>query len=162
MDRCTARLDGPADARRHTELREPTRRRARALRLVCSLAFVGCLLAACGSSSAASASQTVCNDRAQLSKAVSTVVDDLRSGNFSKAKDDVPAVRDALNSLSQSARELKSQESQSLSPQIDKLKKTATSLKDSSSVSDLLSGLSSLESQFQSVGSQINQSLKCS
>ena len=162
MDRCTACVDNPANARRHTKRVGPTLRRARPLRVLCSLAFVGCLLAACGSSSSASASQTVCNDRAQLNKAVSTFVDDLRAGNFSKAKDDVPAVRDALNSLSQSARELTSQESQALSRQIDDLKKTATSLADSTSLSDLLSGLSSIESQFQSVGSQIRQTLKCS
>jgi uncharacterized phage infection (PIP) family protein YhgE len=132
------------------------------LRLLCSLAFVGCLLAACGSGPSASASEKVCSDRAQLSNAVSTVVDDLKSGNFAKAKDDVPAVSDALNSLSQSAGELKSEESQSLSPQIDKLKKTATSLKDSGSLSDLLSGIDSLVSQLQSVGDQISQHLKCS
>jgi predicted nucleic acid-binding Zn-ribbon protein len=119
-------------------------------------------LAACGSSPSASASQKVCDDRAQLSNAISTVVDDLRSGNFGKAKDDVPAVSDALDSLSQSARELKSEESQSLSPQIDNLKKTATSLKDSTSLSDLLSGFDSLKTQLQSVGDQISQNLKCS
>ena len=160
MDRCTARLETP-EARRHATWGEPTLRRARPLRLLCSLVLFGCLLAACGSSPA-SASQTVCNDRAQLSQAVSTVVDDLRSGNFGEAKDGVPAVRDALNSLSQSARELQSQESQSLSPQIDKLKKTATGLADSTSLSDLLSGLESFASQLQSVGDQINQTLKCS
>ena len=74
----------------------------------------------------------------------------------------MPAVRDALNSLSQSARELQSQESQSLSPQIDNLKKTATGLMDSTSLSNLLSGLDSFASQLQSVGNQINQTLKCS
>jgi predicted nucleic acid-binding Zn-ribbon protein len=126
------------------------------------LAFVGCLLAACGSSPSASASEKVCSDRSQLSNALSTVVNDLKSGNFGKAKDDVPAVRDALDSLSQSARELKSEESQSLSPQIDNLKKTATSLKDSNSLSDLLSGIDSFTSQLQSVGDQISQNLKCS
>jgi predicted nucleic acid-binding Zn-ribbon protein len=119
-------------------------------------------LAACGSSPSASASQKVCDDRAQLSNAVSTVVNDLKSGNFGQAKDDVPAVREALDSLSQSARELKSEESQSLSPQIDNLKKTATNLRDSNSLSDLLSGIDSLTSQLQSVGDQISQNLKCS
>jgi hypothetical protein len=118
-------------------------------------------LAACGSSSA-SAAQTVCNDRAQLSKTVSTVVADLRAGNFGKAKDDVPAARDALNSLSKSARELKAQESQSLSPQIDNLKKTVTGLTDSTSLSDLLTGIESFTSQLQSVVNQIDQTLKCS
>ncbi len=104
----------------------------------------------------------MCNDRAQLGNAVSTVVDDLKSGNLGKAKDDVPAVSDALESLSQSARELKSEESQSLSPQIDNLKKTATGLKDSNSLPDLLAGFDSLKSQLQSIGDQISQNLKCS
>ncbi len=74
----------------------------------------------------------------------------------------MPAVRDALNSLSQSAGQLKSEKSQSLSPQIDALKNTVTGLADSTSISDLLSGLDSLGSQLQSVGNQIDQTLKCS
>ena len=162
MDRCTACVESPADAGQHAKPGEPTLRRMKPLRLLCSLAFVGCLLAACGSSPAASASEKVCNDRAQLGNAVSTVVDDLKSGNFGKAKDDVPAISDALQSLSQSARELKSEESQSLSPQIDNLKKTARGLKDSNSLPDLLAGFDSLESQLQSIGDQISQNLKCS
>ena len=161
MRNCFTRLESPADAHLHAKQREPARRRARPLRPLCLLAFVGFLLAACSSPSA-SASQKVCNDRMQLSSAVSTVIDDLRSGNFGKAKDDVPAVRDALNSLSQSAQDLKSEESQSLSPQIDNLKETVTNLKDSSSLSDLQSGFTSLKSQVQSISNQISQTLKCS
>jgi cytochrome c556 len=158
----TTRLENPADARRQAQQGEPTTRKAGPLRLLCSLAFVGSLLAACSSSPSASASQKVCNDRQQLSNAVSTVIDDLQSGSFGKAKDDVPAVRDALNSLSQSAQELTSEESQALSPQIDNLKKTVANLKNSSSLSDLQSGFNSLKSQLQSISNQISQTLKCS
>jgi hypothetical protein len=160
--KCITQLESPADAHLHAKQREPTRRRARPLRPLGLLAFVGFPLAACSSSPSTSASQKVCSDRVQLSSAVSTVIDDLRSGNFGKAKDDVPAVSDALNSLSQSAQDLRSEESQSLSPQIDNLKETVTNLKDSTSVSDLQSGFDSLRSQLQSISNEISQALKCS
>jgi len=126
------------------------------------LAFLSCLLAACSSSPTVSASQKVCNDRAQLRNAVSTVIDDLRSGNFSKAKDDAPAVRDAVNNLSQSAQELKSEESQALRPEIDSLKAAITNLTNATSLSDLQSGFNSLKTQAQSINSQITETLKCS
>ncbi len=135
--------------------------RIRPTRVLTALALVGCLLAACSSPSV-SASQKVCNDRAQLSSSVSTVVDDLRSGNLSKAKDDLPAVRDALNSLSQSAQQLKAQETQALKPQIDNLKNSVANFKNSKSLSDLQSGLASIRSQVESISSQIGDTLKCS
>ena len=124
--------------------------------------MVGLLLAACSSSPAASASQKVCSDRTQLSNAVSTVVNDLKSGNFGKAKDDLPAVRDAVDSLGQSAQELTSEQSHTLSPQIDDLKKTAENVKNATSLSDLQSSFRSLRTQLQSISSQIGQTLKCS
>lgn len=129
--------------------------------LLIGLAFVGCLSAACSSSTSTSASQKVCNDRAQLSSAISTVGDDLQSGNFSKAKDDLPAVQHALNSLNQSAQQLRSEEGQALSPQVDNLKKAVTNLGNSRSLSDLQAGLSSIKSQAESIGSQVGDAVKC-
>lgn len=161
MRKLTGRVDSPNDARRTPEHGEPTIPRARPARLLGVLAIVGFLLAACSSSPAASASQQVCNDRAQLKSDVSTVVNDLKSGNFGKAKDDLPAVRDAADSLSQSAKGLKSEESETLSPQIDNLKTTASELKSASSLADLQSSFSSLRSQLQSMSTQISQTLKC-
>jgi predicted nucleic acid-binding Zn-ribbon protein len=125
------------------------------------LVSAGFLLAAC-SSSAPTASQKVCDDRAQLNQAVSTVVNDLKSGNLGQAKDDASAVGEAVDNLSQSAQGLQTEQSQALSPQIDHLKKTASSLRNASSLSDLQSGFSSLKSQLQSISSQIGDSLKCS
>ena len=133
-----------------------------ARRILVSLAFIGCLLAACGSSPSASAAQKVCNDRTQLSNAVSTFAGDLRSGNFSKAEDDLSAVRDALNSLSQSAQELKAQESQTLRSPINNLKSAITNLKSSKSLSDLTSGIDSIRSQVDAISTQIADTLKCS
>ena len=132
--------------------------------------IVGSAFAACGSSSGgssgtstpATASQKVCEGRTQLSSAVSNLADDLRAGNFSKAKDDLPAVRDALDSLSTSAQDLKSEESHALSPQIDALKNSIATLKNSSSLSDLQSGFHSIKAQAQSISSQIEGTLKCS
>jgi hypothetical protein len=167
------RVGGPAH-RRLTDLEDPATatvplkpgRRidsaTGARRILISLAFFGCLLAACGSGHSASASQSICNDRTQLRNAVSTVAGDLRSGNFSKAKDELPAVRDALNSLSQSAQELKAQVSQTLRSPIDNLNSAVANLKDSKSLSDLLSGIDSIGSQVDAISSQIGDTLKCS
>jgi hypothetical protein len=104
----------------------------------------------------------VCSDRAQLSSAVSTVADDLRGGNFSKAKSDVPAVGDALNNLKQSAQSLQSEQSQALRPKIDELKSTVASLKNSTSFSELRTGFDSVKAQAQSIGNEIESTLKCS
>ena len=145
-----------------TRHRGPRVRSAGPLRVFCLLAFIGILSAACSNTPAPSASEKVCNDRSQLNNAVSTVVDDVKAGNFGKAKDDLPAVRDAVDSLSQSAKELTSDESEALSPQIDNLKKTAANLKDPASIADLQSGFSSLKSQIQSISTQIGETLKCS
>jgi chromosome segregation ATPase len=160
--RYTRRIDDPKDTHPRSEHGVPNIRRARPIRLVGLLVSVGSLLAACSSSPAPSASQKVCDDRTQLNNAVSTVSDDLHSGNFAKAKDDLPAVRDAVNSLKKSAKELASQESQALKPQIDNLKKTAANLKNATSLSDLQTGFSSLKAQIQSIDPQIGQTLKCS
>ncbi len=130
--------------------------------LLCVLGLAGSILAACSSSPPPSASQTVCNDRTQLSSAVSTVVDDVHAGNFGKAKDDLPAIRDAVNSLSESIQGLKSEESKALSPQIGHLKETADNLKSPSSLSDLQSTFNSFKEQLQTIGNQITQTLNCS
>lgn len=151
-----------SDRRGGTERQENrTTRRAKPSALLCVVVLVGSLLAACSSNPPASASQKVCNDRAALGSAVSTVVDDLKSGNFGKAKDDVPAVGDAVDSLSQSAKGLKSAESQALSPQLDNLKKTAANLKNPTSLAELQSDFSSLKSQIQSISTEIGETLKC-
>jgi hypothetical protein len=126
------------------------------------LVSAGFLLAACSSSSAPTASQKVCDDRVQLNQAVSTVVNDLKSGNFGQAKDDASAVGQALDNLSQSAQGLQTEQSQALSPHIDNLKKTASGLRNANSLTELQSGFRSLTSQLQSISGQIGDSLKCS
>jgi predicted nucleic acid-binding Zn-ribbon protein len=122
---------------------------------------VAALLTSCGSSGA-SAAQQVCSDRSQLNQSVSTVVSDLRSGNFSKAKDNLSAVTTAFDNLQSSVQQLASEQSKALSPQIDTLKSTVSSLKDSSSLSELLDGIDAARSQAQSISTQIGDSLQCS
>ena len=124
------------------------------------VALSGFVLAACGSSP--SAAQQVCSDRTQLKGAVSTVVNDVRSGSFSQAKDDLSAVSDAFDNLTKSVEQLASDQSQALSPQIDNLKSTVLGLKDSKSLSDLVSGLDSASTQAQSISKEIADALHCS
>ena len=130
--------------------------------MLCLLALAGLLLAACSSNSGASASQKVCSDRTDLNNAVTKVVDDLKSGNFGQAKDDLPAVRDAAHTLSKSVKGLTSEQSKALKPQVEAVKKSASSLKDATSLSDLQSGFSSLTGQLQTLSTQIGGNLKCS
>lgn len=125
------------------------------------LAFAALVLSACGSSGA-TAAQQVCDDRSQLNTAVTTVVNDLRSGNFSKAKSDLPAVTDSFDTLRASVENLSAEQSQSLKPQIDKLKHTVSSLRGSSSFNDLVNSIDSVWNQAKSISQQIGDSLKCS
>lgn len=139
---------------------------ARRPRAWAAVGFVGLmsttlLLSACGSSGA-TAAQQVCSDRAQVNGAVSTVISDVRSGDPSKAKDDLSAVTDSFDELKSSVQKLGSEQSQSLEPQIDKLKKTVSSLQGSSSLSDLVNGIDSAWNQAKSISRQIGDSLKCS
>jgi predicted nucleic acid-binding Zn-ribbon protein len=67
-----------------------------------------------------------------------------------------------VNSLSQSAQELKSEESQALRPEIDSLKAAITNLTNATSLSDLQAGFNSLKTQAQSITDQISETLKCS
>ena len=125
-----------------------------------SMSLAVFLLAACGSTP--SAADQVCSDRSQVTSAISSLANDLRSGNFTKAKDDVSAVRSALESLSQSVDQLATEQRQAISPQIDNLKSTISGLKSSDSLSSLTTGLNSARSQLQSIGQQIGNSLNCS
>jgi hypothetical protein len=125
------------------------------------LALVGVLLSGCGSSSP-SAAQKVCNDRATLNSALSTVTSDLKSGNFSQAKKDFAPVSDAFTNLKQSAQNLKAEEGQALSPQINDLTTTVTNVQSSQSLSELGTNLTSLKSQVQALSTQITNTLKCS
>lgn len=131
---------------------------AGALGLACAVL----LLSACGSSSSATAAQQVCSDRSQLNDAVSTVVNDVRSGDFSKAKDALPAVTNAFDDLEKSVQQLASEQSRSLKPQLDNLRNTVSSLKTSSSLSDLVGTIDSAWNQAKSISQQIGDSLKCS
>ena len=128
--------------------------------IVIVLTLVGCLLVACGSSP--SAAQQVCSDRANLKSAMTTVIEDLRAGKFSAARNDVPAVKDAFNSLRQSAKNLQSQQAQALQPQVDKLKSTLANLENAKSLSELRTGLESANSQIQTISNEIVSTLNCS
>lgn len=133
---------------------------SRPARFVVGLVLAGAVLAGCSSSP--SAAQQVCSDRSQLNTAVSNLVGDLRSGNFSKAKDGLSAVSSAFDDLQQSVRQLASEQSGKLSPQIDDLQNTITGLKDATSIDQLLTGIGSARSQAQSISQQVGDSLNCS
>jgi predicted nucleic acid-binding Zn-ribbon protein len=118
-------------------------------------------LGACGSSSQSSAAAQVCTDRSNLHKAIDAVVTDLKDLNVGKAKDGLSNVNDAFNALKKSASELKSEEAKALTPQIDQLKSDLQDLKNVRSLSDFQAGWTKVTDQFQSISSQVTDTLKC-
>jgi hypothetical protein len=127
--------------------------------LVMAALSVGAL-GACGSSQPSAAAQ-VCTDRTNLSKAVDSVITDLKNLNFGKAKDGLSNVNDAFDQLKKSASKLKSEEAKALAPQIDALSSDLQDLKNVRSLTDLEAGWSKVTSQFQSMSNQITGTLKC-
>jgi hypothetical protein len=119
----------------------------------------------CGSSgpsaSEPTASKKVCDARSNLRQSVATVKDDLTSGNFGKARDDLPAVKDAFTQLRDAASGLKSEQTQALSPQIDALSSSLTNLTNVQSFADLQSGVAAVTSSLESLYTQIDDTLKC-
>jgi predicted nucleic acid-binding Zn-ribbon protein len=118
-------------------------------------------LGACGGSSQSSAAAQVCTDRTNLSKAVDTVVTDVKNLNLGKAKDGLSNVRDSVNELQKSVSKLKSEEQKTLEPQVDALKSDLADLKNVRSLSDFQAGWSTVKTQFQSISNQIIDTLKC-
>jgi small-conductance mechanosensitive channel len=145
---------------RQRSTRPPRTKRMRVTTLA-SLSLAALLLGACGSSSPSAADQ-VCSDRAQLNSAISSVTSDLRSGNFSEAKDGLTSVRQAFDALTKSVEQLARDQQQALSPQVNDLRATVSSLASSDSLSSLTAGLSSARSQIQSISHQIGDALHCS
>ncbi len=117
-------------------------------------------LGACGSSQPSAAAQ-VCTDGANLHKAVDGVVTDLKDLNLGKAKDGLSSVNDAFDQLKKSASQLKAEEAKTLSPQIDQLKSDLQDLKNVRSLSEFQAGWSKVTTQFQSLYTQITDTLKC-
>jgi len=141
----------------------PSRRiwAGRAAASVAVVALLGGALGGCGSSGP-SASQRVCDKRAALNGAVSTVISSLRSGNLGEAKTHVSDVSQAFTELAKSAQDLKAEESQALRPQIDEMTKTVDEVKRSQSLGALGANLDMLGTQVRTLSAQIGDTLKCS
>jgi uncharacterized protein with von Willebrand factor type A (vWA) domain len=125
------------------------------------LTFVGGVLGGCGSS-APSASEKVCNDRAALKSAVSTAVTDLRAGNFGEARTHLSGISDAFTRLQKSAQDLKAEESEALRPQIDEVTTTLSKVTSSQSLTQLRTNLDTLGNQIGTLSTHIASTLKCS
>lgn len=77
-------------------------------------------LVGCGEDDSAAAQ--VCDDRAALSSAVQTVVDDLGAGNLGDAKEHLAQVRTAFDDLAASIDALAAEEKEDLQPQVEQIK----------------------------------------
>jgi hypothetical protein len=126
-----------------------------------ALVVVVGLLGACGDDSP-SASEQVCNDRADLRDAIDQVKQDVSDGDLGAARDDLSGVTDAYNALKESAADLKSEEADALQPEINSLNDKISTIQDVQSLDDLQTTLSSIGSDIDSIVTSISDALECS
>jgi hypothetical protein len=127
---------------------------------VVALAFVA-IGTGCSSSGSKSASDQVCSARSDLSKAVDTVANDVRSGNLGTARNNLDQVRSAYNNLVNSFDKLTAEQRQKLQPQIDKIKADAQSLTSANSAEQIGRTLDTIGSDVQSALNTITHDLNC-
>jgi uncharacterized phage infection (PIP) family protein YhgE len=136
---------------------------------IAGAAVAGMVLAGCSSSStssfhesAATATQNVCQSRSELSDTVSVVVSNVQAGNFGTAKDELVAVRRAFKDLHKNVSQLKTEQKNALTPKVNQLKSSISDLKNSKSLSELRTGIDTVQSQAKALETQIPNTLSCS
>lgn len=134
----------------------------RASLLVAALSVATAGLTACGSDDEPTAEEQACAARDDLSQAVQTVTDDLKSANLGDAKDSAADISPALDNLSSALSDLGAEEREKLQPQADQISAELDGLGDASSLSDLQSIISSVGTQISTLVGDIKTDLDCS
>jgi hypothetical protein len=116
----------------------------------------------CSSKSGPSAAQKACDARSNLRSSVTSVVDEVKSANFSQARDGVSQVQSDVDQLRTAIGDLASAEKQELQPKVDQLRTDVANLKDVTSLSQLSSQVSAITTELQALSNQVADSLKCS
>lgn len=124
------------------------------------VAFGVALVAACGDDGG-SASDRVCDARAELRDQIDAVIADVQAGNLDEARDGLDDVRSAYDDLKADVEDLDAQQRDELQPEVDQLQDDVAALGDAESLAELSDSVDTAFSQAESIVDQIAGSLDC-
>jgi archaellum component FlaC len=137
------------------------RRSVIALFMLTAVAVLGAGCSSDDSSSSGSAQDAVCSDAGDFKDSVNTLVDDVKSGNFGDAKDQMSKVKSSFEDLESSAKDLASSKKSSVQDDLDSVKGTLGDLTSASSLSDIEDTLGEAESELEDAADSITKTLSC-
>jgi peptidoglycan hydrolase CwlO-like protein len=116
------------------------------------------LLGACSDESA---SDEVCDDRADLRDRMGEIADDLAAGNLGDAEEALGDAQDDLDELKSSLDDLSAEQRQELEPEVAELETQVNALTEAESVDDLSARAGDVADTAESILGQIGDSLSC-
>lgn len=125
------------------------------------LAVLGLSLVACGSGDT-SATDRACSARDDLSTSVQKVVSDLKAGNLGDAKDQLSDVKSKVSALGDAVGDLSSQEKNELQPQVQQVQDDLKALTGVTSLTELRTAFTTLNSSASALVKDLGTDLKCS
>jgi hypothetical protein len=125
-----------------------------------SMAIAG-LVIATGCSDGTSAEEQVCEARAELRDAVDDVQADVEAGEFDDAQDGLSEVRDAYDEFTAAFDDLREDERETLTSQVDALESDIADLQDVQGLDELGSGLDTVLTGAQGVFDDVTETLSC-
>ena len=141
--------------------------RARSFAVTVLVLFAG-VGSACGSSggssssdSTESAQKTVCSNADDLKTSVNKLVDDVKSGNFGDAQDQVSTVKSDFQALEKSAQDLASSKKSAVKDDLDQVKGTLTDLSSANSTEEIQSTLNTAKKELDSTVDAVKKTVNC-
>lgn len=125
------------------------------------LAVLGLGLVGCGSGGT-SATDRACSARDDLSTSVQKVVTDLKAGNLGDAKDQLGDVKSKVSALGDAVGDLGSQEKDELQPQVQQVQDDLKALTGASSLTELRTAFTTLNTSVTALVNDLGTDLKCS
>jgi archaellum component FlaC len=135
------------------------RRRSFAV-LALAVAFVAGSVGACSSDSE-SPKEAACSDADTLKDSVNQLIEDVKSGNFGDAKDQLSTVKSDFEALESSAKDLASSKRASVQADLDEVKGTLGELTSAASLDDVEATLGKAESELKDTADSIRTTLSC-
>jgi hypothetical protein len=120
------------------------------------------MMALLGCSSKESASDEVCDARAELRTSLSVAVDDVKAGNLGAARDSATQARTAFDDLTKAAGELKGETAQEVQPEVDQLRANVDQLTDVTSLQQLSTQVQSILDDVGGILGKVSDRLDCS
>ena len=132
-----------------------------AIAVVLVIAGAACSSDSSDSSSSKSSQDAVCSDASDLKSSVQKLGDDIKSGNFGDAKDQLSKVESDFKALETSAKDLSSSKKSSVQDDLDGVKGTLGDLSSASSLSDIESTFNKAQSELKDTTDSITKTLSC-